>query len=106
MLITFDNTGREFDIDSDEVTISRKFYRSGESEYRINQMNVRLKDIHELLMDTGIGRDGYSIIGQGRIAEIVSAERFLRKRQAFPSTATARRRRSSAWRLHRKICCA
>lgn len=74
VLITFDNTGREFDIDSDEVTISRKFYRSGESEYRINQMNVRLKDVHELLMDTGIGRDGYSIIGQGRIAEIVSAK--------------------------------
>ncbi|HJB26522.1 MAG TPA: chromosome segregation protein SMC [Firmicutes bacterium] len=84
--ITFDNTGREFDIDSDEVTISRKFYRSGESEYRINQMNVRLKDIHELLMDTGIGRDGYSIIGQGRIAEIVSAKSTDR-REIFEEAA-------------------
>ncbi len=84
--ITFDNTGREFDIDSDEVAISRKFYRSGESEYRINQMNVRLKDIHELLMDTGIGRDGYSIIGQGRIAEIVSAKSTDR-REIFEEAA-------------------
>ncbi len=86
VLITFDNTSREFDIDSDEVTISRKFYRSGESEYRINQMNVRLKDIHELLMDTGIGRDGYSIIGQGRIAEIVSAKSTDR-REIFEEAA-------------------
>ena len=86
VLITFDNTGREFDIDSDEVTISRKFYRSGESEYRINQMNVRLKDVHELLMDTGIGRDGYSIIGQGRIAEIVSAKSGNR-REIFEEAA-------------------
>lgn len=86
VLITFDNTGREFDIDSDEVTISRKFYRSGESEYRVNQMNVRLKDVHELLMDTGIGRDGYSIIGQGRIAEIVSAKSTDR-REIFEEAA-------------------
>ncbi len=74
VLITFDNTGREFDIDSDEVTISRKFYRSGESEYRINQMNVRLKDIHELLMDTGIGRDGYPTAGRARMGGIVAAK--------------------------------
>ncbi len=58
----------------DEVSVTRKLYRSGESEYRINGKLVRLKDVNELFMDTGMGRDGYSIIGQGRIAEIVSAK--------------------------------
>ncbi len=58
----------------DEVSVTRKLYRSGESEYRINGRSVRLKDVNELFMDTGMGRDGYSIIGQGRIAEIVSAK--------------------------------
>ena len=55
------------------VSVTRKLYRSGDSEYRINGKNVRLKDVTELFMDTGMGRDGYAIIGQGRIAEIVSA---------------------------------
>ncbi|NCB51849.1 MAG: chromosome segregation protein SMC [Clostridia bacterium] len=59
---------------SEEVTITRKYYRSGESEYYINREAVRLRDVNELLMDTGLGRDGYSIIGQGRIAEIVSGK--------------------------------
>ncbi|MBQ8687490.1 MAG: chromosome segregation protein SMC [Ruminococcus sp.] len=58
----------------DEVSVTRKLYRSGESEYRINGRQVRLRDVNELFMDTGMGRDGYSIIGQGRIAEIVSAK--------------------------------
>lgn len=58
----------------EEVSVTRKLYRSGESEYRINGKQVRLKDVNELFMDTGMGRDGYSIIGQGRIAEIVSAK--------------------------------
>lgn len=58
----------------EEVSVTRKLYRSGESEYRINGRLVRLKDVNELFMDTGMGRDGYSIIGQGRIAEIVSAK--------------------------------
>ena len=69
--LTIDNADRVLPYESDEVTISRKLYRSGESEYRINQASVRLKDIYELFMDTGLGRDGYSIIGQGKIAEIV-----------------------------------
>ena len=56
------------------VSVPRKLYRSGDSEYRINGKNVRLKDVTELFMDTGMGRDGYAIIGQGRIAEIVSAK--------------------------------
>jgi len=72
--LTIDNSNHEFDIDSDEVSVMRKLYRSGESEYRINGKNVRLKDINELFMDTGLGRDGYSIIGQGRISEIVAAK--------------------------------
>lgn len=72
--LVIDNSGREFDVDGDEVAVMRKLYRSGESEYRLNGKNVRLKDINELFMDTGLGRDGYSIIGQGRISEIVSAK--------------------------------
>lgn len=69
-----DNTDRRIDVDNDEVVIGRKIYRSGESEYSINGQNVRLKDVYELFLDTGLGRDGYSIIGQGRIAEIVGAK--------------------------------
>ncbi len=70
--LIFDNSARFFDLDASEVVITRAYYRSGESEYSINHEQVRLKDVNELLMDTGLGRDGYSTIGQGRIAEIVS----------------------------------
>ena len=76
--LIIDNSAGILGIDSEEVTITRRYYRSGESEYYINREQVRLRDVNELLMDTGLGRDGYSIIGQGRIAEIVngkSAER-------------------------------
>ena len=69
-----DNTDRRIDVDADEVVIGRKYYRSGDSEYTVNGQNVRLKDIYEMFLDTGLGRDGYSIIGQGRIAEIVGAK--------------------------------
>ena len=69
-----DNSAHRLEVEKDEVVITRKYYRSGESEYGINGQNVRLKDIYELFLDTGIGRDGYSIIGQGRIAEIVGAK--------------------------------
>ena len=72
--ITIDNTDRQLNFDGDTVAITRRFYRSGESEYRINRTMVRLRDIHELFMDTGLGRDGYSIIGQGKIDSIVSAK--------------------------------
>ena len=61
-------------VDAKEVSVTRKLYRSGESEYIINGAQVRLKDVTELFMDTGLGRDGYSIIGQGRVAEIVSSK--------------------------------
>ena len=72
--VTFDNTdaAHKMDIPYDEVTVTRRYYRSGDSEYFINRKAVRLKDIHELFMNTGIGRDGYSVIGQGKIAEILS----------------------------------
>jgi len=71
--LTFDNTvGEQLPIDYDEVTVTRKYYRSGDSEYMINRKPVRLRDITELFMNTGLGKSGYSIIGQGRIAEIIS----------------------------------
>ena len=72
--VTFDNTDPENRLDCpyDEVTVTRRYYRAGESEYFINRRAVRLRDIYELFMNTGIGRDGYSIIGQGKIAEIIS----------------------------------
>ena len=72
--ICFDNTDRALPIDSDEVVVSRKYYRDGNSDYRIGDKSCRLKDVNELFMDTGLGRDGYSIIGQGKISEIVSAK--------------------------------
>ncbi|NLP26384.1 MAG: chromosome segregation protein SMC [Clostridiales bacterium] len=72
--LNIDNSERGLSVDNDEVAITRKLYRSGDSEYLINGRNVRLKDINELFMDTGLGRDGYSIVGQGRIAEIVGAK--------------------------------
>ena len=70
--LIFDNSTHFFPLDAGEVVLSRAYYRTGESEYSINREVVRLKDVNELLMDTGLGRDGYSNIGQGRIAEIVS----------------------------------
>ena len=72
--VTFDNTDPENRLDApyDEVIVTRRYYRSGESEYYINKRAVRLRDIYELFMNTGIGREGYSIIGQGKIAEIIS----------------------------------
>jgi len=73
--VTFDNTdttSARLATDYDEVTVTRRYYRTGESEYFINAKPVRLRDIHELFMNTGVGREGYSIIGQGKIAEIIS----------------------------------
>ncbi|MDE6539232.1 MAG: chromosome segregation protein SMC [Ruminococcus sp.] len=72
--LNIDNSDGTLSDMGEEVAVTRKLYRSGESEYRINGKSVRLKDINELFMDTGLGRDGYSIIGQGRIAEIVGAK--------------------------------
>ncbi|MBQ3792383.1 MAG: AAA family ATPase, partial [Clostridia bacterium] len=71
--VTFDNRGEpRIDCPYDEVTVTRRYYRAGESEYFINRQPCRLKDISALFMNTGIGREGYSIVGQGKIAEIIS----------------------------------
>lgn len=78
--ITIDNSDGKLPVDYSEVTVTRRVYRSGESEFYINKNQCRLKDIVELFMDTGIGRDGYSIIGQGRIDEILSAKSEERRR--------------------------
>ncbi len=86
----------------DEVSVTRKLYRSGESEYRINGKLVRLKDINELFMDTGLGRDGYSIIGQGRIAEIVGAKSGER-REIFEEAAGISKFRYRKTEAERKL---
>ncbi len=86
----------------DDVSVARKLYRSGESEYRINGKLVRLKDVNELFMDTGMGRDGYSIIGQGRIAEIVSAKSTDR-RDIFEEAAGVSKFRYKKEEAQRKL---
>ena len=78
--ITIDNSDGKLPVDYSEVTVTRRVYRSGESEFYINKNQCRLKDIVELFMDTGIGRDGYSIIGQGRVDEILSSKSEERRR--------------------------
>ena len=70
--LTLDNSDRALAYDADEVMVTRRFYRSGDSEYYINKQSSRLRDIHEMFMDTGLGKEGYSNIGQGRIDEILS----------------------------------
>ncbi len=84
--LTLDNTDGYFPLDFSEVTVTRRVYRSGEGEYYINKTLCRLKDIHELFMDTGLGRDGYSIIGQGKIDSILSTKSEDR-RQIFEEAA-------------------
>ena len=100
--LVLDNSARIFPVDSDELAISRRYYRSGESEYYINKESVRLRDVNELLMDTGLGRDGYSIIGQGRIAEIVSAKSTDR-REIFEQAAGISRFRFRKEEAERKL---
>jgi len=77
--LRLDNTDRGLNNDKDDVAVTRRYYRSGESEYKINGEVCRLRDIHELFMDTGLGRDGYSMVGQGRIADLVSARSTQRR---------------------------
>ncbi len=84
--LTVDNSDRMLEVDSDEVTLTRRYDRSGESEYMINRAPVRLRDVHELLMDTGLGKDGYSLIGQGKIAEIIQSKSSER-REIFEEAA-------------------
>lgn len=84
--LNIDNSERRLPFENDTVAVTRRYYRSGESEYLLNKAAVRLKDIHELFMDTGLGRDGYSIIGQGKIDSIVAA-RSEDRREIFEEAA-------------------
>ena len=84
--LTLDNTDRALPYDADEVMVTRRYYRSGDSEYYINKQSARLRDIHEMFMDTGLGREGYSNIGQGRIDEILSLKSADR-REIFEEAA-------------------
>ena len=100
--LIIDNSAHIFDSDSSEIMLTRRYYRSGESEYYINKEAVRLKDLNSLLMDTGLGRDGYSIIGQGRIAEIVSS-RSTDRRDVFEEAAGIFRYRYRKEEAERKL---
>ena len=100
--LLIDNSGKIFDSDSGEIELTRRYYRSGDSEYYINREQVRLKDIHSLLMDTGLGRDGYSIIGQGKIADIVSTKSQDR-REVFDEAAGISRYRYRKEEAERRL---
>lgn len=97
-----DNSDRVLPCDSDEVFVTRRYYRSGESEYQINRAGVRLKDINELFMDTGLGRDGYSMISQGKIGDIVGAKSDER-RDIFEEAAGISRYRYRKVEAERKL---
>ena len=100
--LNIDNKDRFLDFDGDEIAVTRRYYRSGESEYLINKAAVRLKDINELFMDTGLGRDGYSMIGQGKIDSIVSSKSEDR-REIFEEAAGISRYRYRKIDAERKL---
>lgn len=100
--ITLDNSSKILPIDYGEVRITRRVYRSGESEYYLNKSPCRLKDVRELLMDTGIGKDGYSIIGQGKIDEILS-NRPEDRRQIFEEAASIVKYRNRKDEANKKL---
>lgn len=100
--LTIDNSDRSLPYGGDEVAVTRRYYRSGESEYLINKAAVRLKDIHELFMDTGLGRDGYSMIGQGKIDSIV-ASKSEDRREIFEEAAGISRYRYRKTEAERKL---
>ena len=100
--LVLDNTQHLFDLDESEVMVTRRYYRSGESEYYINRRSVRLKDVNELFMDTGLGREGYSIIGQGKIDEILSVKSGDR-REVFEEAAGISRFRHRKEEAERKL---
>lgn len=100
--LTIDNSDRALRFDGDSVAVTRRYYRSGESEYLINKTQVRLKDINELFMDTGLGRDGYSMIGQGKIDSIVSSKSDDR-REIFEEAAGISRYRYRKTEAERKL---
>lgn len=100
--LTILNEDRRLPVDDDEVAITRRFYRSGESEYMINKNEVRLKDVHELFMDTGLGRDGYSMISQGKIDSIV-ASKSEDRREIFEEAAGISRYRYRKLEAQKKL---
>lgn len=100
--ITFDNKNGEIPLDYTEVAVTRRMFRSGESEYYINKNSCRLKDVRELFMDTGVGKDGYSIIGQGRIEEILS-NRPEDRRSIFEEAAGIVKYKSKKEEAERKL---
>jgi len=100
--LIIDNSDKIFDIDTSDLMITRRYYRSGESEYYINKKLVRLKDIYEILMDTGLGRDGYSIIGQGRVEEIISSK-GTERREIFEEAAGISKFRHRKEEAERKL---
>ncbi len=100
--LTFDNTDRFFNIEYDELSITRKLYRSGESEYQINKNTCRLKDIIDLLFDSGIGKNGYSVIGQGKVSEIVD-EKPEERRAMFEEAAGIAKFKSRKDEAERKL---
>ncbi|MCI8423436.1 MAG: chromosome segregation protein SMC [Lawsonibacter sp.] len=100
--LVLDNTSHIFDLEESEVMVTRRYYRSGESEYYINRRSVRLKDVNELFMDTGLGREGYSIIGQGRIDEILSVKSADR-REVFEEAAGISRFRHRKEEAERRL---
>ena len=103
--LNIDNTDRTLNFDNDYVSITRRYYRSHESEYAINGVSVRLKDIHELFMDTGLGRDGYSMIGQGKIDNIISSKSGER-RDIFEEAAGISKYRYRKIEAERKLVAA
>ena len=100
--LTFDNTDRFFNIAYDELSITRKLYRSGESEYQINKNTCRLRDITDLLYDSGIGKNGYSVIGQGKVSEIVD-EKPEERRGMFEEAAGIAKFKSRKDEAERKL---
>ncbi len=100
--LTLDNTDRALPYDADEVMVTRRYYRSGDSEYYINRQSARLRDIHEMFMDTGLGREGYSNIGQGRIDEILSLKSADR-REIFEEAAGISKYRHRKEETERKL---
>ena len=100
--LTLDNSDRALPYDADEVMVTRRYYRSGEGEYYINRQSARLRDIHEMFMDTGLGREGYSNIGQGRIDEILSLKSADR-REIFEEAAGISKYRHRKEETERKL---
>ncbi len=100
--LILDNETHFFQSDYNEIAVTRRVFRSGESEYLINGAQVRLKDIHELFMDTGLGREGYSVVGQGRIDELLSAKAENR-RQVFEEAAGISKYRHRKDEAERKL---